>query len=394
MRDLQRDWLDRMMHGPQPFVEKLTLFFHSHFAVSAEKVKDPLMVHAHLNLFRAQGGSDFRDLVKQVCKDPAMVIFLDSASNVKGRPNENFARELMELHTLGEGQGYSEQDIQEAARALTGWSVKRFETVFNPGSHDDGSKTFMRKQGPFGVDEIVDLIFDTPEASRFLAVKLFRFFVYEDPSDALCDELAAQFKAVNYNVRDFLSMVFRSKAFYSAKALRSLIKSPIQLVVGTCRKLSFKPEPSLDSALEAARLMGQNLLWPPDVDGWKEGDVWINTNNLMMRYQWLHYLTTGEVPVGLKRVVKDSDEDSRPFVDVEPFLDPVRPEDADGAVDKAALRLFGRLLDENRKQEMIQYLKRGSNNAPVLFDLTKSTSEERFRGVLYLMMSSPDYHLF
>ncbi len=389
MRDVQRDWIQRMIQGPQPFIEKLALFFHSHFAVSADKVRDPLMFHEHLTLFRRQGMGDFRELTQAVCRDPAMVIFLDSASNVKGRPNENFARELMELYTLGEGQGYTEQDVQEAARALTGWRVQHFASDFVPSRHDAGMKQLLGTRGKLGMSDVVDAIFSRPEAARFIAVKLFEFYVFQHPSEALQEELARSFAQLKYQVRDYLKLLFSSELFYSKQAYRSQIKSPVQLVISTYRKLRLHPEPPLDSARVAMRLMGQHLLYPPDVDGWKEGEVWVNTNALMMRYHWLHFLSTGEVPAGLRSVVKGDKPES--YIDLAPFRVTGKEQDAQGALRRAAFCLFGRPLDDAATLRLSRYLTRGSNNARVLFDLSKSTSEERFRGILYLMMSSPDY---
>ncbi len=392
MRDLQRDWIQRLISSPQPFLEKLTLFFHSHFAVSAEKVKDPLMFLEHLDLFRQMGMGDFRELTKAVCRNPAMVIFLDSASNVKGRPNENFARELMELYTLGEGVQYTERDVQEAARALTGWRVRQYQAEFDLSRHDPGIKHVLGKSGPLRMNDVVDAIFTRPEAARFIAVKLFEFFVYQHPEKDLQDELAIRFAEVNFHVREYLKLLFTSELFYSKQAYRTLIKSPVQLVISTYRKLAFDPNPPLNATRAALRLMGQNLLWPPDVDGWKEGDVWVNTNALMMRYHWLHFLTTGEVPEGLTRAVREASAET--YLDVAPFRVPGKPQDVNGSLQLAALHLFGRPLEENAATRLARYLTHGSNNARVVFDLTKSTSEERFRGILYLMMSSPDYQRF
>lgn len=392
MQDVQRDWIQRMIDSPQPFLEKLALFFHSHFAVSAEKIKDPLMFHDHLTMFRQVGMGDFRTLTEAVCRDPAMVLFLDSASNVKGRPNENFARELMELYTMGEGNGYTEEDIIEAARALTGWRVRRHQTEFDSKRHDAGVKTVLGLTGTLQLKDVIQAIFRKPEASRFIAVKLFEFFVFQNPPADLQDQLAEKFRAVNFNVRAYLRVLFSSQVFYSEQAYRSLVKSPVQLVVSTYRKLRFEPTPPIDSARISLRLMGQNLCWPPDVNGWKEGEVWVNTNALMMRYHWMHFLTTGEIPEGLQRQIKG--EMPETFIDVAPFQVKGRTQDPATALNLASLHLFGKPLAQPALQRLSRYLTRGSNNARVLFDLTKPTSEERFRGILYLMMSSPDYQRF
>lgn len=390
-RDLQLWWIDRMIHSPQPFIEKLTLFWHSHFAVDAHKVRDPLTFFEHLQLFREHGTDDFRELVRAVCVDPAMVQFLDSATNVRGRPNENFARELMELYTLGEGRGYTERDVTEAARALTGWRVRNHQTVFTRARHDEGSKTFLGETGNWGLGDILLLIFAQPQSARFVPAKLFSFFVHENPSEEMKDALAERFRADGFSIRRFMAHLFSSRVFYSPEAYRSLVKSPVQLLAGVHRMLPMERPPPPASNLIALRAMGQHPLYPPDVDGWKEGDAWINSNSLMMRQHWLHFLATGEIPAVLRDAGRDRPR--TPWLNTRAFEKTGHLRDPDWCVNEAALRLFGRSLPPERQRELAEYLSRGANNARVVFDISRPTSAERFRGVLYLMMSSPDFQL-
>ena len=398
MASVQADWLLRLVQGSNAPLEKLCLFWHSHFATSAEKVNDPLLLLGQLSMFRAKGFGPFEELLLDLCRDPAMIVFLDSASNVKGRPNENFARELMELYGLGEGRGYTEADVREAARAFTGWAIEKHAFAFRSKQHDAGSKTYLGQTGNWGGEDIVRILAAHPGCAEFVACKLFAFYVYPDPSPGFRAELGRTFAELGLDTRKFLDLLLRSRAFYSDRALRALVKGPVQLVAGTYRKLALSPLPPPVSVRLALRRMGQEVLWPPDVNGWKEGTAWINTNAMMMRYHWLHYLATGEVPDALRGEGFPSpeakDQKIEGFIDTRPFLIPNRERDAEHCVRQAMLCLFGATLPESRVQELVQYLRTGANGARVTFDLGKNTSAERLRGALYLMMCSPEYQMF
>ena len=211
-----------------------------------------------------------------------MLRFLDNNRNNRRQPNENFARELMELFTLGPGH-YSEQDIKEAARAFTGWSFRGSEFRFIRRAHDAGKKTFMGKTGNFDGDDVIDIIFEHPEASRFVVRKVFVYFVHEDPPEDVIESMASTFRRSGFEMKPVLSELLRSPEFYSERARGSQIKSPVQLVAGTMRLLEIDPASSAAPAGIAGR-MGQNLFAPPNVKGWSGGTAWVTSSNLLSRH--------------------------------------------------------------------------------------------------------------
>ena len=288
-------WLNRMLSSQAQTREKMTLFWHGHFATSVQKVKSPLLMHQQNALFRKQALGNFKALTHEICEDPAMMLYLDTDKNVKGQPNENFARELLELFTLGEGSGYTETDIAEAARAFTGYQLNRLagKPKFVPRKHDNGEKTFMGKSGAFNQDAIVDVVFETPRCAEFMAAKLWEFFAYETPSDGIVEPLAKQFRESGYEVKPLLRTIFLSEAFNSAEALRTQIKSPVQFIVQMARELELPKVPPR-IAWNAMQQLGQVLYNPPNVAGWEGGRSWINTNTLLTRYNIAGFLLTGD----------------------------------------------------------------------------------------------------
>ncbi|WP_036746371.1 DUF1800 domain-containing protein [Paenibacillus sp. UNC451MF] len=281
--DQQTYWLHRMVTSEAPLIEKMTLFWHGHFATSYQKVKEiPLMIRQN-ELFRKYAMGSFHDLVLEVGKDPAMMLYLDSNNNKKGKPNENYAREVMELFTLGIGN-YTEQDIKEAARAFTGWSYnkKLDELKFNKGQHDNGSKTILGEKGDFDESSTVDVLFKQDALSHFMATKLLKFFATDEPSEEWVNQVASDF-ANTKNVGEVLSRLFLSDAFYNAEHLVSLIKTPVEYVVGILRAFRI---PMSKGFAQASRKMGQELYLPPDVAGWRGGTAWLMTTSLLARYQF------------------------------------------------------------------------------------------------------------
>jgi uncharacterized protein (DUF1800 family) len=225
-----------------------------------------------------------------MARDPAMVVYLDSAQNRKGTPNENFAREVMELFTLGEGH-YGEQDIKEAARAFTGWSLDRDTGtfVFRRFIHDYGSKTVLGKTGFFDGDEVLDILLARPETAEFVTRKLWREFVSPDPDEADVKRIAARFRTSGYDIKVVLHELLTSDAFYAATNRGVLVKSPVDLVVGALRQFDLRPGQPIPFAVAAAT-MGQNLFSPPNVKGWPGGEAWINASTLLARKQFLDRL--------------------------------------------------------------------------------------------------------
>jgi uncharacterized protein (DUF1800 family) len=243
---------------------------------------------------RAHATGNFGDLLHAIAKDPAMLVYLDGVRSRKGAPNENFAREVMELFTLGEGR-YREQDIKEAARAFTGWSVDRQsgQFLFRPRLHDHEVKTVFGKSGAFDGDDVLDLLLARPQTAQHVTAKLWREFVSSDPDPVEVRRIAASFAASRYDIKVALSDLLLCDAFYAPENRGALVKSPTELVVGTMRSFGLEPEPAIALAVATA-VMGQNLMAPPNAKGWSGGDAWINTNTLLARKQFVDRVTRGD----------------------------------------------------------------------------------------------------
>lgn len=275
-------WANRMLRSERPLQEKLALFWHGHFAVNETKVRDYRKMLRQVELFHDKGNGSFRDLLVAVSQDPAMLAFLDAGQNVKGAPNENFAREIMELFTLGVGH-YSEQDVREAARAFTGWNYRDLEFVVNREQHDEGEKTVLGETDRFDGVAVIDLILAQPACAEFIATKLYRFFVRDEIDPELRVALGALLRDGDYEIDAFLETLFRSKDFYSPASMSTQIKSPVHLVISTYRKLGLREVPGVPDFNVVTAELGQQLLRPPTVAGWAYGRSWITPGLLMAR---------------------------------------------------------------------------------------------------------------
>jgi uncharacterized protein (DUF1800 family) len=291
-------WFRRMLHTRAPLREKMTLFWHDHFSTSAQKVRQPALLVAQNELFRHHATGDFRELTRAVAKDPAMMIYLDSRNSRKGSPNENFARELLELFTLGEGN-YTEGDIREAARAFTGYGFNPLSGVVTHQRRqwDERNKTIFGKTGRYDGDAVVDLIFQQKAAAVHLPAKLWEFFVEESPSPAIREALAERFEQADFHALPLLRDIFLSREFYDSAVVRSQIKSPVQYLVQLLKHLEIV-DPPQGFALDAQQQLGQVLFMPPNVAGWDWGKAWINTNTLLTRYNLAGVLTKGTAVQG------------------------------------------------------------------------------------------------
>ena len=288
--ELRSWWLTEMLVTPSPLTEKMTLFWHNHFVSSQQKVRSPQLMYRQNALLRHHALGNFGELLHAAARDPAMVIYLDSASNRKGQPNENFAREVMELFTLGEGN-YGERDVKEAARAFTGWSIdpETGEFLFRPMAHDDGEKTVLGRTGNFDGAAVLDILLAQPQAAEYIVAKLWREFVSPAPDPAEVKRIARIFRDSRYDIRAALGALLVSDAFYAPKNRAALIKSPVELVVGTLRQFSFGTGDVLPFVLTANQL-GQVLFAPPNVKGWPGGEAWINSSTLLARKSFLERL--------------------------------------------------------------------------------------------------------
>lgn len=290
-------WFRRMLMTRAPLREKMTLFWHDHFATSIQKVKQPALMLWQNQMFRSHACGNFKDLTQAVLMDPAMMLYLDTGNSRKGKPNENFAREVMELFTLGEGH-YTEQDIREAARACTGYQLDRStgKVAFNRRQWDETAKTFLGRTGLFNGTDVIDIIFDQPAAARLIPTKLWTYFAAENPAPALIDALAASFRKAKFAVAPLLREIFLSREFYADAVVRNQIKSPIQFLLQLLKQLEIAAPPP-GFPLLAQQQLGQTLFLPPNVAGWDWGKAWINTNTLLTRYNLAGQLVNGFSPV-------------------------------------------------------------------------------------------------
>jgi hypothetical protein len=275
-------WANRMLGTKRPLEEKLTLFWHGHFATGQNKVRDYRMMLRQNELFRAQASGRFRDLLVGILKDPAMLVYLDNGENIKSHPNENFGRELLELFTMGVGN-YSERDVREAARAFTGWTNDILEFKLDAAQHDGGAKTFLGKTGPLNGEDIVDVILAQPVTAEFMTAKLYRFLVRDDLAPAVKTELARTYREGGYDVKPLLKRIFLSRDFYSPASVGTQIKSPVHLFVSTYRKMGLREIPTIPDFGRMTAALGQSLFEPPNVAGWAGGRTWITPSTLLNR---------------------------------------------------------------------------------------------------------------
>ncbi|HJT77443.1 MAG TPA: DUF1800 domain-containing protein [Gemmataceae bacterium] len=291
-----RAWyLYRLLYSPHPLRERLTLFWHNHFATSDRKVNNAGFMLGQYRLMYHHALGSFRTLLQDISHDPAMMVWLDTRDSRKGNPNENYARELMELFSLGIGH-YTEKDVREGARAFTGWEIRGTEAVFNAAQHDDGGKTVLGQTGKWTGADVVRICLEQPSAPGFLVGKLYRFLVSETapPSRELLAPLAQQFRASDYDFGALVKTVLRSNLFFSADAYRARIKSPVDFALGIVRGLEGRiGSTALAAALEG---MGQSLFYPPTVKGWDGGTAWLNGQTLLDRQNLALALTSTEDP--------------------------------------------------------------------------------------------------
>jgi uncharacterized protein (DUF1800 family) len=391
--DLINWWLGRMRYTVNPYREKMTLFWHGHFATSVAKVRDSYLMWQQNELLREHAFGNFGLMVKAISRDPAMLIWLDTRESKKDHPNENFAREVMELFTLGIGN-YTENDVQQGARAFTGYRIDPRDETFRyaPFQHDDGVKQFLGQSGPFNGDDVLDIILRQPACARFIANKLWTFYAYEEPRPALVDVLASNFRQSNYEIRPLMRSMFRSAEFYSPDAVRTQIKSPVQWVVQTSKVLET-PMARPQVTVNALRQLGQIPFAPPNVKGWDGGRSWITTSTLLYRYNMANFaLGNGPLHIDpLRRVAGANKMAQGPGFDVQnyngPDLTKVVPavvrNDPKRLVDYLCFRLYQDPLTPRDTETFVKYV---SDHGP-------NPNDNALRELLHLMMSTPEYQL-
>jgi len=381
-------WLKQSLVTTRPLQEKMAHFWHGHFATSARKVKSSRMNYDLNRVFRKHGLGNFKTLVTQVSQSPAMLQYLDNRKNKKGHPNENFSRELMELFMLGIGN-YTEQDVQEAARAFTGWTIRDGTFQENSRQHDTGSKTFMGRTGNFDGYEIIDILCKQEAMIRFIAHKLWDYFVYDNPNEETINALVFHFKRSQFKISSLLQTIFLSSEFYSDRAMHRNIKSPVQLMINLVDQLQVNTEDTRDKLISMAmRGMGQDLFYPPNVKGWPGNRAWINSNTLLTRYNLPSYFLYGET--GKKRKDNPKRRNNAPFRD-EPFFEKYAGRPAGEVVDALVDHFIGRPLDHGQRRLLLEAIHPQASESLVLPEGSKSA--KRLTGVVHLILSTAEYQL-
>ena len=290
LKKLNIAWLDKMVNSEAQLREKMSLFWHGHFAC---RVNNSYFQQELLQVIRENALGNFKDMLMSVSKNPAMLQFLNNQQNRKQHPNENFAREVMELFTMGRGN-YSENDVKEAARAFTGWGFNaQGEFMFRRNQHDNGSKTVLNKTGNFDGDDIIKMLLDQKQTAKFITKKLYRYFVNDTVDDARVEWLSNRFYQNGYDIKKLLEDIYTSDWFYVEKNIGTKIKSPIELLAGIRRLLPMQLE-NEQSQLLFQRTLGQILFYPPNVAGWPGGKNWIDSSSLMLRLRIPQILTANE----------------------------------------------------------------------------------------------------
>jgi uncharacterized protein (DUF1800 family) len=373
-------WAYRLLYSPQPLQEKLTLFWHNHFATSDAKVNNAGFMLGQYELMRRHALGSFRSLLLEMSKDPAMMVWLDTSLSKKGMPNENYARELMELFSLGIGH-YTEPDIREAARAFTGWEIQDTKAVFNPKQHDGGEKAVLGQKGKWAGADIVRICLDQPSAPYFIVNKLYRFLVSETIAarPELLEPLATQFRKSDYDFGRLVATMLRSNLFFAPEVYRTRVKSPVDFVISLVHALDGQVGAS--GLAEALADLGQNLFYPPSVKGWDGGPTWLNGQTLLARQNLALAIT--------------STEDGRFGRRADPaLLARKHAKQSDAAMVDFFLKLFleGEVSAEVRAH-LVEYQQRARKQTVPVYWTRQDEADHRVRALCHLVQALPEFQL-
>jgi hypothetical protein len=388
--DQQRWWLLRMAWTQRPLLEKMTLFWHGVLTSSFRKVggSRAYMRMSNQNQFLREHAFDtFDNILLGITSDPAMLFYLDLTKSTKKAPNENYARELMELFTLGLGH-YTQQDVYEGASALTGWHIKGLTSHYYPQDHNDLVKTYLGHTGNLDYKDVINILVNNPAAPWFISRKLFTFFVYENPSTDDLKPLVDTYVQSGHNMGAVMRTLLLSPQFSSAKAYRSRLKSPVEFTVDAYRALGIKANGSGLPAITT--LMGQTLFDPPNVAGWpgdKVSALWLNSGTWMSRLNYIDLLLVRGT---------SAHGSSTSLVDLQGVVNKYQLNSPEQFVDHFSSFLLDGNLDSNRRTQLLDYFTAqdgSSRGTPITLTSGKSYPLSRVRGTLYLMMASPEYQL-
>ncbi len=364
LNNLASWWLDRIVQTPRPLEEKMTLFWHNHFATAQSKVQNGYLMYQQNKFLRANALGNFNDLLTGITSDGAMLVWLDGVQNRKNNPNENYAREIMEVFSAGRGP-YTQSDVTNAAKAFTGFSINSTgQGVFVPANHDMSTKTFLGHTGNFGPQDIIDILIERPETAANLSTELFQFFGYPNPSQAMVQRLSAVYFDTGYSIKSMVEAILTSPEFLSNQAYLANVKSPTEYLATALRSLNATA--TQGSLLSTANIQGQLLFNPPSVFGWPSGIQWINTGSMMERFNF---------PISLQTTAQNKASG----------LDPVQIFGNGVSEGKAVDALVGMLFPDGMPSEVLSVIQSSTSSykSPTLKTLN----------TVRLAMASPFYNL-
>ncbi len=394
IKDMNIAWLNMMINSKAQLREKLTFFWHGHFACGT---RNALFAQNLYNIIKENALGNFGDMLRAVSKSPAMIQYLNNQQNRKGHPNENFAREVMELFTLGRGN-YTENDIKESARAFTGWSFDATGSyLFKERIHDEDEKTFFGEKGNFNGDDILNILLKNPQTANFICKKIYKFFVNEKVDYTKVKFLAERFYKNNYNIAKLLDDIFESDWFYDEKNIGIKIKSPIELTVGIRRYLPLTMDND-DAQLLFEKVLGQILFYPPNVAGWPGGKTWIDSSTLMVRLQIPHALSSKEA---IEIRPKTDDDTAMGMIEEKRIrLGKQAAFSKAGATANISWNEVNKTFENTARIELQQTIintllqTKGRINETILAKYLNNESRENFiKSVVINVMSTPEYQL-
>ena len=387
-------WFSEMVNGEAQLRDKMSLFWHNHFSC---RVVNSFFQQELLHVVRTNALGNFGTLLKEVSKSPSMLQFLNNQQNKKGKPNENFAREVMELFTMGRGN-YTEKDVKEAARSFTGWGYNaQGEFVFRQNQHDNGTKTVLGKTGNFTGDDVLDILLDQPHTAVFITKKIYRAFVNEEVDEAKLQFLSQRFYDSKYDITKLLQDIYTSDWFYTQQNIGNKIKSPIELMAGIRRFLPMELDKE-ESQLLFQKILGQILFYPPNVAGWPGGKTWIDSSTLMVRLQLPQVLAAKE---SINITAKNDDDVNMGMVKEEQ-LRIVRNKAYvnKGASAEIEWALVNKVFEKTKREDLSQkiadtVLQTGSRVSTALLDnyVAKDSRENFIKSTVIQLMATPEYQL-
>ncbi len=375
------NWWAKLMLEKNSLQEKMVLFWHNHFVSEMIKVYYPQRMYWQNNLFRKHAFGNFRELTKAVTVDPAMLHYLDGMYNTTSRPNENYARELLELFTIGIGN-YSETDVKEAARALTGWQINKLTSVFNPKLFDNTNKTIFGVTRNFDHNTLIDLIFQNPKTAEHICTKIYKEFVHYKPDTVFVKRMADVLIKNNYEIRPVLSFLFKSEHFYESRFIGSKIKSPVQLLIGTLKSLHLQ-NPDFNYLNDILTQLQQSLFNPPGVKGWEGQRKWISSATYPVRNAVTDSFVNGKKPNGQSI--------SFSLIGLTYALTYKSAQNPEAFVDEVASQLILYPLSKSKKTMLLDTLLEGA--IPEDWSTSSPMAETRIKNFIKVLMRLPEYQL-